>query len=513
MLGLFRKRTTQGETPAKPSEAAQSYITAAAAWFATRGRDSLNNGRDSLLAEIEKTAFRVTAKQAKVRKPDGVTVAMDDYTDGANSAVMGPNAFKLGRQSDIVPANVLAWYALQSFPGYNTLSIMARHWLIQRALTLPARDAMNNGYDIKLEGEVEDGAGILEAIRKANKKFCIDKHMVELVSKTREFGLRVAIFKVRVNDEKTWYESPFRMENVAPGTYQGIVQVDPIWCTPELSVMGATDPASQDFYVPEFWTIGGKRYHKSHLVIATGDEVADTQKPTYNFGGVSVTQKIFERVYASERTANEAPQLTMTKRARTLKTNLHKPKDVADIFAMLQWRTEVMDNYGTDVIGRDDTIEMHETALGDLDVTIMTQYQLVASIAGVPATKMLGTSPKGFNATGAYEEKNYHEELATIRENDMNPLLERHIAMVIKSEIEPRFQPIAGFDIVWRSPYQPGENERADLRVKSAQADQIYYDLGVLNSDDIAERLQADPNSGYSHISALDDDTDDGEII
>ena len=30
----------------------------------------------------------------------------------------------------------------------------------------------------------------------------------------------------------------------------------------------------------------------------------------------------------------------------------------------------------------------------------MTQYQLAASVANVPATKLLGTQPKGFNATG-----------------------------------------------------------------------------------------------------------------
>ncbi len=34
----------------------------------------------------------------------------------------------------------------------------------------------------------------------------------------------------------------------------------------------------------------------------------------YNYFGVSVPERIYERVYASERTANEAPQLAMTKR-------------------------------------------------------------------------------------------------------------------------------------------------------------------------------------------------------
>ena len=56
----------------------------------------------------------------------------------------------------------------------------------------------------------------------------------------------------------------------------------------------------------------------------------------------------------------------------------------------------------------------------------MSQYQLVAAAANVPATKLLGTTPKGFNATGEYEEASYHEELESIQANDLSRLLARH---------------------------------------------------------------------------------------
>ena len=78
--------------------------------------------------------------------------------------------------------------------------------------------------------------------------------------------------------------------------------------------MANMSPDSLTFYEPQYWRVGGKRIHKSHLWISRGDEVADILKPSYLYGGVPVVQQIFERVYAAERTANEAPILALTKR-------------------------------------------------------------------------------------------------------------------------------------------------------------------------------------------------------
>src|SRR5208283_727514 len=97
------------------------------------------------------------------------------------------------------------------------------------------------------------------------------------------------------------------------------------------------------------------------------------------------------------------------------------------------------DNYGVKFVGLEDGYERLDTSLADLDAVIMTQYQLVAAIANVPAVKLLGTSPKGFNTTGEFEEANYHEELSSIQSHDLTPLIERHHLLVIHSEIAPRF--------------------------------------------------------------------------
>src|SRR5690606_28734600 len=109
-----------------------------------------------------------------------------------------------------------------------------------------------------------------------------------------------------------------------------------------------------------------------------------------------------------------------------------------------EW-SQLMNNYGIKVTGEGETIQQFDTALGDVDTVIMTQYQLVASGCGVPATKLLGTQPKGWNATGDYEQSVYREDLESIQTNDLSPLLARHYQLVAKSTGKP----VIPVDVQW----------------------------------------------------------------
>src|SRR5690606_15493881 len=120
---------------------------------------------------------------------------------------------------------------------------------------------------------------------------------------------------------------------------------------------------------------------------------------------VSIPQKIAERVYAAERTANEAPMLALTKRTDVIKADMvGGTANYPGLVQRIQEWVFNRDNYGVKILGLDEEMQQFDTSLTDFDQTIMTQYQLVAAASNVPAVKLLGTSPKGFNATGEHEE-------------------------------------------------------------------------------------------------------------
>jgi len=300
---------------------------------------------------------------------------------------------------------------------------------------------------------------------------------------------------------------------VTKGSYKGIVQVDPYWTAPQLDQAAAASPDTLHFYEPTWWIINGKKVHRSHLCIYRHEEVVDVLKPQYLYGGVPLPQQIMERIYAAERTANEAPELAMTKRTNVWLTDMEKVMaNSQDAVDRLNLWTQFRNNYGVKLGDKDsDEFQQFDTTLADFDALIMTQYQLVAAIACMPATKLLGTSPKGFGASGEYEESSYHEMLESIQDDALTPLLERHHALVMRSFIAPKgIDPVAT-TIVWNPLDTPTAKELADTNLVKAQAGQALIQSGAITSEDERKRVATDKESGYHSMGLSDTDVDEAE--
>lgn len=419
--------------------------------------------------------------------------------DGTDS--QGEGTLKAAYQIDqpTMSEALMLWYAAQTFIGYQMCAIIAQHWLVDKACSMPARDAIRKGYKVVSEG-VELPPAALALIKAYDKAYRITWNMEEYLRKGRIFGVRVAFFKVNSPDP-LYYEKPFNIDGVMPNSYRGIVQVDPYWAAPMLDDESSSDPSSMHFYEPTYWIISGKKYHRSHLVVFVNSDLPDILKPTYMFGGVPLPQQIMERIYAAERTANEGPLLAMTKRTTVFKTNAAKAlANLKDFMVKLADWCNLRDNFQVKVIDKDeDEIELHETSLSDLDSVIMTQYQLVCSIAGVPATKMLGTQPKGFNATGEYDESNYHEGLETLQTHGASPLLERHHQLVVKSFVAPKFGNMV-ISHEWNPLDAMTAKELAETNLLKAQTDVQLVTAAAIDGVDVRNRLIGDSESGYTDI-------------
>lgn len=426
-------------------------------------------------------------------------IAMDDDSKSFAMDSAGETALKLagaGAASNYaVPEAIQNWYNSQGFIGHQSCALIAQHWLIDKACSMPGEDAARNGWELKTDNKALD-EDTRRTISEFDTSIGLHRHITEFNRFRNIFGVRVALFDVRSDDAK-YYEKPFNINGVKKGSYRGIVQVDPYWMTPMLTAKSTSEPFAQHFYEPDFWIISGKKYHRSHLIITRGPIPPDILKPTYVFGGVPLVQRIYERVYASERTANEAPLLAMSKRTTVFKTDISKmaANKTAFMKRLMEW-VAMRDNHAVKIAGANESMEQLDTSLADFDSVIMSQYQLVAAIAKVPATKLLGTPPKGFNATGEFETVSYHEELESIQKNVMLPLLNRHYALLAKSlGIEARLL------VVWNPVDAVSSSARADLNLKKAQTHQYYMDIGAVSAAEVRQTLVEDRNSGYNSLS------------
>lgn len=434
------------------------------------------------LTDAALTARRTrTAEMLDLPGPGRSGVATDN-------AIIGEPYSPKERYMQSIPEAQLYWYASQGHLGGFINSVIAQHWLVDKACSEPAKDAIRQGWTLDA---VEPGT--LDALDKVNEQFCIDDDLVEYIQFGRVHGGRIAYFRVASTDPD-YYQKPFNLDGVTPGSYGGIVQIDADDATPLPTDSNLDDPSHPEYYKPTFYQIGRRVFHRSHLFVFIPYPVANRLKPAYRFFGVSVPQRIYERVYGAERSANEAPQLAMTKRlvsAQVSEQALDSPEALRRGMAFF---AETRDNYGVYAHGPNETITQQDTSLTDVDTVIMTQYQLVAAAASVPATKLLGTSPKGFAATGEYEESVYREHLEGLQAT-LTPLMERHYQIALRARgIKDTVV------IKWNPLDSPTAVEWAAINYQKAQTAALYVDKMIIDNDEARQALALDENSDFYGI-------------
>lgn len=446
------------------------------------------------------------------------------YVEGTMDAADGVNDIALKssfiNNQPAVSDAVVGYFLAQGFIGHQLAGLLAQHWLIDKCCLLPARDATRKWFEIHTaDGQDIDAPEVLNMMKRLDKRFKLASNLREWVHKGKIFGVRVAILKVKSTDPN-YYEYPFNLDAVTPGSYQGIVQVDPYWCSPILDMRASTDPDTEHFYEPTWWLINGRKYHRSHLCIYREGDVADILKPSYQYGGIPVPQKIMERVYAAERTANEAPQLAMTKRTTYIGTDMEGVVlGGPEVMERFEQMADYENNYAKNVVDKDDVVSQFDVALADFDSLMMNQFQLVAAEACVPGTKLLGTQPKGFSATGEYDEAMYHEELESIQSDKLTEFVDRHHRLLMISHVvpamrrtDPDFEPITT-SVNWLPLDSPTAKEVAEINKLKADTALVLVNAGAIDGYDERDRIRMDKASDYHGIpeALRPDDDGDGE--
>jgi uncharacterized protein len=438
--------------------------------------------------------------QAEILAPVAAGVAMDSkFSNG----VIG-----LGH-NDGLPQEVGMWYASQGYIGPLQASWIARHWLVDKAINMPARDSLRQGWEL----ETEDQA-LAELMESADKKYKVGGRLHEFVAAARRTGGAVAVMLTCPTNEveSEYYEAPLNLEAVTE--YHGIAIIDAVDANPMPDQSDLNDPASTNYMCPSYFQIGTKRYHKSHCITLVPFPVSDTLKPSYKYFGQSLPERIYERVYAAERTANEAPLLAMTKRLRLLGVDIEsvvKDGQAMEILeANVRGLQQIADNFGVFVYdtANGGGMSQLDTALGDFDALVMTQYQLVAAIAEVPSTKLLGTQPKGFAATGESEAEDYRQALESIQTHDLQPLLERHY------QITAQVNGVEAPGVVWMPLDSPTAREFAEIDQMVGGTIAQLVAQGVITQDQSARILSGLQDSIFSGLDieaqqALEGEADD----
>lgn len=290
------------------------------------------------------------------------------------------------------------------------------------------------------------------------------------------------------------------------GFLERIKTVEPVWCYP--AFYNANDPLRPDWYKPQSWYVQGKQVHASRLLTLVAREVPDLLKPSYSFGGLSLSQMAKPYVDNWIRTRQSVADLIWSFSVSVISTDLANTLagDGQEFWDRLEILTNVRNNRGilalqNGIEGTKEDFKNISTPLGTLDALQAQAQEHMCSVTGTPVVVLLGIQPAGLNASSQGEIDVWKAWVAAYQEAHLRDKVERVMRFAqlslwgaVDPEITFAFEPLTTLDAV----------QLSQILKTKAETDDINVAMGAVSPLEVRKRLAADPDSQYQGLDVDD---------
>ena len=187
------------------------------------------------------------------------------------------------------------------------------------------------------------------------------------------------------------------------------------------------NPLKANYMQPDLWWVlgAGSTVHKTRLIPIVFYSVPDLIKPLYNYLGLPLSFYMKNYVSNADTVRQSISDLILRFRTKIIKTTAQKIAD-PQTQARVKYMNATSNNLATLLLAKDEEWIETVTSLSGMDNLLSQMYELMtASTRGIPVTKLLGLSPRGFNATGEYDENNFYDVIDGYASSVVIPAMEK----------------------------------------------------------------------------------------
>lgn len=289
---------------------------------------------------------------------------------------------------------------------------------------------------------------------------------------------------------------------IKKGSIKSLRTIEAVWCYP--TSYNSNDPLKDNWYRPDSWYVQAKIVHSSRLLTFIGREVPDLLKPTYSFGGLSLSQMAKPYVDNFLRNRQSSSDILNAFSVFVLATNLAESMqgDGDQLFKRADLFNSVRDNRGLMMLDKDteDFKNVSASLAGVTDILNKSQ-EMMCLPAHTPTVKLWGIQPEGLNADSEGVMRSFYDYVNAYQEHLFRDKLHRLMGLIQISlwgktddTIDFEFVPLWALD----------EKSEAEVEKTKAETDQILIDTGVLAPAESRKRVANDAGSDYTNLEVDD---------
>lgn len=313
--------------------------------------------------------------------------------------------------------------------------------------------------------------------------------------------------------------TPLRLETIGKGRFKGVLPLDRWMINP--SLQRRIKEMGPHLGKPEFYDvvttgsgIPAWRIHHSRLIRFDGITLPYQQAQTENEWGMSIIERIWDRLTAFDSATMGAAQLVYKAHLRTMKI-----KKLRELIAMGGPAYEALlknmdlvrllqSNEGLTLLDAEDTFETHQYSFTGLDDVISQFAEQISGATGIPLVRLFGQSPKGF-ATGDADLANYYDTIGSQQERRLRQPLRKLFDVMYRSELG---EPLPDdFTFEFNPLWQMSDVDRSTVAVNTVNAISTAYNDGLMTRKAAMTDLREASDVTGIGASITDEDINDAE--
>lgn len=396
--------------------------------------------------------------------------------------------------------------AKNSFRGFGYLALLVQIPYILNACDKYANELMRKGFKFVSIDPNDDKLELIELLNEKWKKFNCNDILLTASLKTLQLGGCQIYPKIK-DDEKLLNKKLIINEStIKPGSLEYFTVIEPIWCV--ATEINYTKPLEKDYYCPTMYNIMGNSIHASRLISVIFSELPQQIKPLYQFYGKSLTAKMLDSVTKVTEVADDIAEIIKRYNLTVLGVSLNSANENPNkLINRIKNFINCKTNWGVFVHdSKEEKIEQIQMSLVGLDDLLSRFEEMMCIAPQIPATKMLGISPKGFSTNDESGENNFYDNIDSLRIIKLKPIIEQMMHLIMLNE---------GIEIDHNIAIEFGKLkestplEQAQINEINSRRDTNYDTTGILSSEEIRQKLAMDPESGYNSLEIENNDLED----
>lgn len=352
-----------------------------------------------------------------------------------------------------------SYYGVPLLDDAQILNAYRGAWLPRKIVDIPAFDSVRAWRDWMAEGTE------IEPIEAEESRLNVRGKMLEGRIKARLLG--GAAIHIGTGDANL--SEPLDVERITKGGLKYLT----VLSRRQLSIGEIErDPASEWYGKPRIYRLtagdqGQVDIHPSRLVILTGN--AQPEFELVGGGelawGDSVLLAVLDAIKQADGTAANIASLIFEAKVDIIRI----PNFMASL-ANEGYKAKILERYtlantskginGTLMLDKEEEYESKSANFSTLPDILDRFLQIVSGAADIPATRLLGQSPAGMNATGESDLRNYYDRLSAMQALEMTPAMYRLDEAIIRSALGSR---PADIYYEWAPLWGMSDKEKADV--------------------------------------------------